>query len=415
MDVKILKKGENMNLDFVRQIVFIKRKMPTQVQKFAKFKNKSSIEYNASLSLRDILESLIDKNMRDTNKMIETLFRRLQANRMGLFTIVKFSLENYFASISLQYVYEFFIKNKINEKYKPLLENYCDNVKYNLGGLPPSNNFADIMSQELKNELFEFFRIDGLTDCFYYINDFVLLFKKRVNQIYIKFGILECIKKVFYKRNQLKFQNKIKTHIDESQYTFLDDTKLPGNFVWLGYKIGITYGWQGIGITLDIEDIIMEHYRKAIFEAVKNNYADEEKMRLMLYSTTRRVVIKLHKHGKPNKNVSITPFKFYKNFKKYPELVGENTRRFMQGVVVDAFRQQAIAMPFYLKDYDPNSGYNLWHNFFANKAIVLNKSIGWTYAKLYQTMKKYPKIDIHSKSYDELAKMYIENFVIKFW
>ena len=104
-----------MNLDFVRQIVFIKRKMPTQVKKFAKFKNKSSIEYNASLSLRDILESLIDKNMRDTNKMIETLFRRLQANRMGLFTIVKFSLENYFASISLQYVYEFFIKNTIIE------------------------------------------------------------------------------------------------------------------------------------------------------------------------------------------------------------------------------------------------------------------------------------------------------------
>ena len=402
-----------MNLNFINQIAFFKRKTGNKVRKLTTFKNKSSVEYNASLSIKDILEPLVEKDMRDINKMIETLFRKLMANRMGLFTIVKFDMKNYFPSISLRYAYDFYIKDKISEKYHPLFENYCDNVKYNLQGLPPSSNFAAVMSKVLKDELFAFFKVDGLTDCFYYVDDFVLLFKKRVNEIYIKFGILECIKKVFFKRNKLQYQNKVKAHIDDSKYTFLDDTKLPNSFTWLGYKISITYGWQGIGITLDMADFKMEYYRKAFFDAVKQNYADEEKMRLMLYSSTRSVVTKVHKQGKPDKNVSISPFKFYKNFKKYPELVGENTRRFMQGVVLDAFRQQTIAMPFYLKDKDPNSGYNLWHNFFNNKAIVLNKTFGWSYEKLYNTMKKYSKLDIHSKSYDELAKMYIDNFVIK--
>ncbi len=402
-----------MNLDFISQISFFKRKITTKVQKFAKFKNKSSVEYNASLSVKDILEPLVEKEMRDTNKMIEKLFRRLMANRMGLFTIVKFDIENYFPSISLRYAYEYFIKDKISEKYHPLFENYCDNVKYNLAGLPPSSNFADIMSNALKDEIFDFFHVDGLTDCFYHLNEFVLLFKKRVNEIYIKFGILECIKKVFYKRNKLQFQNKVKVKTDDNGYKFLDDTMLPKSFTWLGYKLAITYGWQGIGITLDISDENMEHFRKAIFDAVKCNFEDEEKMRLMIYSTTRNVVTNVHRQGKPDKVVSISPFRFYKNFKKYPDLIGDNTKRFMQGVILDAFRQQFIPTPFYLKYKNSNSGYNLWYNFLSNKSIVLNKSFGWSYTKLYNTIKKYPKIDIHSLSYDDLAKTYIELFVIK--
>ncbi len=403
-----------MNLDFIGQIAFFRKKIGNKVRKLCKFKNKSSIEYNASLSIKQILEPLVEKEMRDINGMTEKFMRRLMANRMGLFTIVKFDFKNYFTSISLRYAYEFFIKDKISEKYHPLFENYVESVKYNLQGLPPSANFAAVMSKAMKEELFNFFKIDGLTDCFYYVDDFVLLFKKRVNPIYIKFGIEECIKTVFNKRNNFKYQNKVKIHTSGEKYVYMSDEKLPGSFTWLGYKFGITYGWQGIGMTIDIADAKMEHYRQKIFEAVRLNYPDTEKLRLMLYSSTRNVVTKIEKQGQDNKNISVTPFKFYKNFVKYKELIGENTVRFLQGVVIDAFRQQTIPLPYYLYDQKIESGYNIWHNLFSHRAIVLNKKFGWSYPKLYGILKKHTDLDLHNKTYGELAKIYIENFVIKY-
>ncbi len=401
-----------IDMNFLKQIAFFRKKTPTKVRKLVSFKDKTSTEYKAALTIKKVLDPLVDTSTRDLNQMVETLFKKLMANRMGFFTIVKFDMKNYFPSISLRYAYEYYIKDKIDKKYWPLFEKYCDEIKYNLQGLPTSSNFADIMSKALKDELIDFFHVDGLTNCFYYVDDFVLLFKKRVNEIYIKFGILECIKKVFYKYNTLPYQNKVKAHIDDEKYVFLDDTKLPANFTWLGYKIGITYGWQGIGITLDISDFKRNWYQKVISKAVKDNYQDEDKMRIMLYASTRSLVTKIRKAGMPSKNISLSPYKFYKNLKKYPELIGEDTRRFMKDSVKNAFVQQNISVPYYIKDNNPNSGYSIWHNFFSNKAVVLNKKIGWSYQKLYDLLKKYTNEDIHSKSYDELANIFIKNFVI---
>lgn len=410
----ILQQEKIMNLDFIGQVAFFKKKTGNDVRKLCKFKNKSSIEYNASLSIKQILEPLVEKEMRDINGMTEKFMRRLMANRMGLFTIVKFDFKDFFPSISLRYAYEFFIKDKINEKYHPLFENYVESVKYNLQGLPPSSNFAAVMAKAMKEEIFAFFKIDGLTDCFYYDDAFVMLFKKRVNHIYIKFGIEECVKNVFNKKNSFKYQNKVKVNNDNEKYVYLNDEKLPCSFSWLGYKFGITYGWQGIGMTIDFADEMIEHLRQKIFEAVRLNYPDTEKLRLMLYSSTRNVVTKIEKQGQDNRNVSITPFKFYKNLVKYKELIGENTVRFLQGVVIDAFRQQTIALPYYLYDQKIESGYNIWHNLFSHRAIVLNKKFGWSYPKLYNILKKHTNLDLHNKPYSELAKIYIDNFVIKY-
>ena len=254
---------------------------------------------------------------------------------------------------------------------------------------------------------------ENITDCFYYVDDFVLLFEKCVDETNVKNGILQCINEVFFKQNNLQFQNKVKAHIDDAKYTFITDQSLPKNFTWLGYKFSINKKSQGFSITLDIADSKINYYKKVFFFLVKKNYEDKDKLRLMLYVNTRSIVTKIHKQGKANKNVSLSPFKFYKNFKKYPDLIGEDTKKFMQNVVIHAFNEQSLPLPYYLKDNNANSGYNLWHNFIKNKAIVLNKKFGWSYEKLSKTISRHCDIDIHSKSYEQLAQIFIDNFVIK--
>lgn len=402
-----------MNLDFIGQIAFFKQKTSTKLRKFAKFKDKTSDEYAAALSIKDILEPLVEKDNRDVNKVTDKLIHKLLDNTTGHFTLIKFDMKNYFPSIALRYAYEFYIKSEINEQYYPLFENYCDDIKYNLQGLPTSSNFAGVMSKAFKNELLKYFSSYGITDCFYYVDDFVLLFEKCVDETNVKNGILQCINEVFFKQNNLQFQNKVKAHIDDAKYTFITDQSLPKNFTWLGYKFSINKKSQGFSITLDIADSKINYYKKVFCDAVKKNYEDKDKLRLMLYVNTRSIVTKIHKQGKANKNVSLSPFKFYKNFKKYPDLIGEDTKKFMQNVVIHAFNEQSLPLPYYLKDNNANSGYNLWHNFIKNKAIVLNKKFGWSYEKLSKTISRHCDIDIHSKSYEQLAQIFIDNFVIK--
>ncbi len=402
-----------MNLDFIGQIAFFKQKTPTKLRKFAKFKDKTSDEYAAALEIKDILEPLVEKDNRDVNKVTDKLIHKLLDNTTGHFAIVKFDMKNYFPSIALKYAYEYYIKDQINEKYYPLFEKYCDDIKYNLQGLPTSSNFAGVMSKAFKNELLKYFSSYGITDCFYYVDDFVLLFEKYVDEANVKNGILQCINEVFFKQNNLQFQNKVKAHIDDAKYTFISDKSLPTNFTWLGYKFSINKKSQGFAITLDIADSKINYYKKVFFDAVKKNYEDKDKLRLLLYVNTRSIVTKIHKQGKANKNVSLSPFKFYKNFKKYPELIGEDTKKFMQNVVIHAFNEQSLPLPYYLKDNNVNSGYSLWHNFIKNKAIVLNKKFGWSYEKLSKTISHNCDIDIHSKSYEQLAQIFIDNFVIK--
>ena len=144
---------------------------------------------------------------------------------------------------------------------------------------------------------------------------------------------------------------------------------------------------------------------------VKDNYSNQDKLQMILFTMTKKIVVK--EPTAKHKYVDYSPFQFYQNVKKYPQYLNEQTKDFFKNIVVDSFEKQGLVLPSYLKDKDVNSGYNLYHNFVNNRSVALSKKFGYPREKLIKILSKYSSEYLEILSYDNLSKLYLELFYIK--
>ncbi len=401
----------SLDIDFSSQICYFKTTIFGKQKKMAKFKDKFSYEYILAMELNYVLKDMLKPEIKTVNQIGEQLIKSLKQLDNEKFTIVQLDFKKYFASLSSEYIYNFFIKDKIESEHRPLFEKYVSQVHYCNPGLLPSTLFAEIASIEFRKELERHLKPNKLVQTLSYVDDFLLIFNDKLDKDFIIKEVLSCVKNVFYKKNNLKFQNKTKVHLEDEKFKYVTNDNIPAKFMYLGYSYTLDVQNGKTTFSIGIAENKLKFYRTKIYSIIKDNYENPKLLRQIIYTLTRKVVVKVPtaKH----KYVDFSTFQFYKNIKKYPFYVDEQTKDFFENIIVDSFEKQDLALPSYLKDKSKDSGYNLYHNFCNNRCVALSKKFGYSKDMLIKILRPFTDQYLEIMSYDNLSHLFLKNFYIQ--
>ena len=355
-------KEHNIDVNFANQIHYFKTTVFGKTKKMARFKDKFSYEFILVKELNYILKDLLKPNIKTTNELGFELVSSLEKINDEKFTIIQLDFKKYFPSLSSKYLYEFFLKDKLQEEDKPLFENYVKQVHYCNPGLLPSNLMAELASNEFKD-------------------------------------------------NNIKYKNKTKIHLSGDKFRIFTSKDTPADFNYLGCTYNLDIKDNKLDFSFGFYSKKLDFYKMKIFEMVKNNYNNPKLLKQMLFTNTKRVIIKIPTSRR--KYVDFSPYQFYKNMKEYSKYLNEETLYFFKNVITDAFVCQGLELPYYLKDKNINSGYNLYHNFTNNRCVTLSKKFGYPRKKLIKILSDFTNENLNIYSYDKLCALYIKLFYLK--
>ena len=404
-------KEHNIDVNFANQIHYFKTTVFGKTKKMARFKDKFSYEFILVKELNYILKDLLKPNIKTTNELGYELVSSLEKINDEKFTIIQLDFKKYFPSLSSEYLYEFFLKDKLQEEDKPLFENYVNQVHYCNPGLLPSNLMAELASNEFKIELLKHFKNQKIITSLSYVDDFLIIFNDILDKNFIVNEVLKCIKNVFYKDNNIKYKNKTKIHLSGDKFRIFTSKDTPADFNYLGCTYNLDIKDNKLDFSFGFYSKKLDFYKMKIFEMVKNNYNNPKLLKQMLFTNTKRVIIKVPTSRR--KYVDFSPYQFYKNMKEYSKYLNDETLYFFKNVITDAFVCQGLELPYYLKDKNINSGYNLYHNFTNNRCVTLSKKFGYPREKLIKILSGFTNENLNIYSYDKLCELHIKLFYLK--
>lgn len=374
----------------------------------AYIKNKTSLEYALSVFINEICKKNLQNKTPNVKKIIGSICKDLDKIKdSNEFTILKFDFKSFYKNISNEYVYKSRLEKNIKNEYKKFFENYINQIPYAIPGLVPSNSIAETLMgefhQKLKDELNQF----GLIGMYHYVDDFIIILDKTVLKSILLEKISYCANKVFF-NFECRFPNKIKIYTSGEKFSyFTNDDILPCSFTYLGYKFSI-FKNNTIAYKIGLSNFTIDRYKNKIEKIINQNYNNAEKLRLLLFLNTRRIVHKTNNSLKQEKFVctsiiqSFFPLK-QKDQKLFVEKLDNDTAYFFKNIIVDCFKGKCL--PYYIRDENLDNGYCLWHNILNNKTIYLSEKKGWKYEKLLEFCKKIDiDCDYGKMTYDNLVE-----------
>ena len=367
-----------------------------------KYEDIFSVEYVLCQHIKHVLDREFKVKYPNRNKVIRSLFSYIAAaKQMTNFTVVKFDFKDYYNSVSSIYVFEKYIKPKIKDRFElELINDFVYKTKYAYAGLCTSNVIAEIVAKDFDREIRNEFLAKGLLFYERYIDDCILILNENTKQADIQSLLDKILKKVFdnISNNDIA---KCKTKFNAGKFQFLSKKTLTANPVvidYLGYEFSFSKSASDIvevvyGITLAKQ----QKYRKRLDKIISlyidpssPDYKDLELLRHRILAFSSRVVY-INKHF--NKDV----WKVKGFISNYGELrylldtssVSAGTKYFLQNMIRDAFLNNSVSLPYFMKP----KGYNLFENMKRNKTILLVDNIGYDYSSLTNLCKQ---IDILS-------------------
>lgn len=352
--------------------------------------------------IKHVLDREFKVKYPNRNKVIRSLFSYIAAaKQMTNFTVVKFDFKDYYNSVSSIYVFEKYIRPKIKDRFElDLIRDFVYKTKYAYAGLCTSNVIAEIIAKDFDREIKNEFLAKGLLFYERYIDDCILILNENTKQADIESLLDEILKKVFdnFSNNDIA---KCKTKFNSGKFQFLSKKTLTANPVvidYLGYEFSFSKSASDIveivyGITLAKQ----QKYRKRLDKIISlyidpssPDYKDLELLRHRILAFSSRVVY-INKHF--NRDV----WKVKGFISNYGELrylldtssVSAGTKHFLQNMIRDAFLNNSVSLPYFMKP----KGYNLFENMKRNKTILLVDNIGYDYSSLTNLCKQ---IDILS-------------------
>lgn len=404
--------NKDYDVNFADEIQYTKTSFIGKKKKIAKISNKLSYEYILSVKINEIIKSLLPK-IQSVNDITLALIDNILNLKSPEFTIVKFDFHNYFATLSTEYIYKHHIAPYISNDDKTLFENYIKAVPYCKAGLVPSNAFAEIMSNKLKDQIRIHFKKYKLANCYHYVDDFLLVFNMNISKQKIVEEIEFCLKKVYFDDQNISNKNKCKIYFDGEKFAHLNNDLLPLSFNNLGYEYNLSLKNNKLKLEIGISPWKINYYTNKINSLVKQNYKDVEKLRLLLFAHTRRFIVKKTCINSANKNISVSIIQSNKVLKQHQNIINKKTLDFMKNVIIETFESQNIPLPYYLKDKNINSGYNLYHNFMTNKSIVLNPHFGYSRQKLVSMLKAMTNEKLDNLSYSQLSLLFAKYYQLE--
>ena len=298
-------------------------------------------------------------------------------------------------------MFEKYIRPKIKDRFElELIHDFVYKTKYAYAGLCTSNVIAEIVAKDFDREIKNEFLSKGLLFYERYIDDCILILNENIKQSDIQSILDEILKKVFDNINS-DTTIKCKTRFNAGKFQFLSKKTLTATPIvidYLGYEFSFSKATNDtVEIVYGITIAKQQKYRKRLDKIISlytdhssPDYNDLELLRHRLLAFSSRVVY-INKHF--NKDV----WKVKGFISNYGELrylldtpyVSTGTKHFLQNMIRDAFLNNGVSLPYFMKP----KGYNLFENMKRNKTILLVDNIGYDYSSLINLCKQ---IDILS-------------------
>ena len=379
-----------------------------------------SVENVLCQHIKHVLDREFKVKYPNRNKTIRSLFSYIAAaKQMTNFTVVKFDFKDYYNSVSSIYVFEKYIRPKIKDRFElELIHDFVYKTKYAYAGLCTSNVIAEIVAKDFDREIKNEFLAKGLLFYERYIDDCILILNENIKQSDIQSILDEILKKVFDNINGDTII-RCKTRFNAGKFQFLSKktlTTTPVVIDYLGYEFSFSKSTHGIveieyGITLAKQ----QKYRKRLDKIIllytdpsSPDYNDLELLRHRILAFSSRVVY-VNKHF--NKDV----WKVKGFISNYGELrylldkpcVSTGTKQFLLNMIRDAFLNNGVSLPYFMKP----KGYNLFENMKRNKTILLVDNIGYDYSSLKNLCKQIDISDTDAcgknRGYGTLVRDYL--------
>lgn len=370
--------------------------------------DKHSDEFKAMCKLADALKVLDEYKRMTYTQITESIIKNLQSLKHAKeFTIVKFDFVSYFESLSTKYIYDYILKDKLDDKAREIMNAYCAQVPYAYAGIGISNTFADIMTNVFKEQLLTNLCKEGIVGAYSYVDDFVLIFDKIISKEQVIDVINSTIAQVFGKEHDVP--NKVSIYTKGPKFNYLTSENLPLSFVNLGYLFNVAKGKDGISFTISLPKYKQDAFKNLIKKVITENAGNVEALRTYLYAYAHRIVTKVKGANNKGKNVSFSRLSSSYILSNYYEYFDESSIAFYKNAIFDCFDELGLALPYYLADRSESSPYNLHHNIVKHKALVLNKKFGLPYKNLVKLVQPITDKDLSNMEYYKVAQILLDH------
>ena len=407
---------ENGNYDFTR----FKEINKKQIGKIRHTKSYEtfSCEETLCIYLKRTLDRKFHIRYPNRNEYMHSLFDVISAlHNMNDFSILRFDFEDFFNTVSSEYVFNKYISKISLERFQiALFENFVTNTKYAYAGFNTSNILCEIIAKHFDEVLALKFKNHGLIFYRRYIDDGILVFNKRMGADLCISIINEAIQEVFFDKSiAVKYNCKTRLNNTKTKYISARDLATlnsSDDFDFLGYQFVLSPRFDShnkIKTTFKygITQKKIDKYSKRIDDFVKAYQADKdiELLRHQIKAFTCRTVYQLPKY----KSLIWKTKGFISNYQELRyrlDCLTDETKDFLENAIDKAFVKNGVPIPYFLKGKKEESIYNLSNNLENYKTLLFVEPIGIGKDTLDKMCKQIGIWDM-TKGYDGLVRDYL--------
>lgn len=364
----------------------IHKKQVNKIRHIKKYK-KLSCEETLCIYLKRLLDRKYRIQYPNRNEFMHSLFDVINAVcTMHDYTIVKFDFKDYFNSVSSEYVYKkYLVKTSLERDEMNLLEKYVISTKYAYAGFNASNIICEIIAKHFDEVLSLKFRKYGLIFYRRYIDDGILIFNKHVDRDFCLSIINKTIKEIFYDKN-IEVENSCKTCLNTNKFkyisaSFLAKQNKEDSFNFLGYMFVLKPKFKKENLNTKFKFGItkekIEKYSKRVDDLVKEykKHGNMELLQHQIKAFSCRCVYQISKNG----YLTWKTKGFISNYQELRyrlDCLTEETEEILRYSIINAFKNNRVPIPYFLKVKDDECSYNLYNNMKKYKTLLFVERIG---------------------------------------
>lgn len=310
---------------------------------------------------------------------------RLLRNLRG-FLVYKFDFEDYFNSISMEYVYEFFIKERIQyRQHRKIFELVIEKLKYCCAGIPLSNTIAEIIGRAFDDLVQARLKKEGLIYYNRYVDDVILILGKDSSADLCEKVIEETITDIFLRTEKMVAPCCTRLNPNKVQYVRFEEINEgdpPVSIDYLGYSVFFSVDQnqdrRQLKLQYGIEKNKRDKYEKKLEDIVRRASATDnvEVLRHAVKAFCSRVLYIEKRHG-VDRWIKQGIISTYGELRNHWAVLHPETKNFLSGVVWQVMdRVYHGAFPYFMpkqsrcNERECANSYNLYYSMERNKALI---------------------------------------------
>jgi len=370
--------------------------------------------------LKRVLDRKFYISYPNRNTFVRSLFDITYALKdMSDYTILKFDFKDFFNSVSSIFVYKKYIQRKNLERDQAkLLESFTYATKYAYAGLNTSNIICEIVAKQFDELLLQKLAQYGVIFYKRYIDDGIIIFNRYISKSDCLNIIETVISEVFY-APQYKDVPQCKARLNSSKTKYIARRNLfvggpPQEFDFLGYEFVLTISPHRRKEKTDFQYGMTQNkidkYTKKVNAIVKDYIASPQKnmelLRHQIKAFTHRTVYRINRY----KSViwkSKGLISNYCELRYQMDALTPKTKRFFENAVFDAFSNNGVALPYFLRGAHEESIYSLYNNMKNYRSLLFVEMIGIDKVTLQKMCEQIGINVTTEKEYDGLVRDYL--------